>query len=776
MIDLFKKRKLEKRGFVKTYSRKKFNKSELEPEKRYILFTLMCIFIIWGVFAYCISTSGLVSVALNFVEGQRSNGNYYAKIDFAYEDTEQTELVRRKEAAKEPPLFSVEQHKIEASTTTFDAFTDAIRSGDEPTDSTAQTIIGGLTSEEKDALKQFFSTSIINEFVRNNFIALINKGVGISKDMGSRYGTERFGVIDETGRKFYYPIEEFRTPDSIAFTLAELAATRFAQPVEVQSVLKKVSEASIKPNLQFDAKSTDVAKQLRRSQVKPVMINVDASEVIILKGKILTKNDINKWRNYVKALSKTDSVISIKNYAKFLFVALLVITLAFIFINFFVHRLAYQPKLLLLFTLSVSLTLLMNLVVQQALVFIIERFGVDWDHVSFMTVLMPVALGTILMTLLVDHKAGLLATFLTAILAGSIRYFDFLTVLNVIFVGTIACMMVRQARNRMAIIRACIVAAIVNLCMQFPYLLTDQRPIEFYLHLTGLSVVGFTVLYFAVSVLLPVFEFLFGRTTNLSLLELCDLNHPLLQRLQMEAPGSYHHSLLVATIAEHAAKAVGANPLLTRVCAYFHDIGKIANSQYFTENNFDSSSKHDELKPKMSSLVIMNHVKEGVNLALRYKLKKPIIEAIEQHHGKSLVSFFYHLAKGDTDAKYSVEDTDFRYPGPLPRRKEIVILSIADPCEAASRSLKKPTLGNIEAMVNSIVNQRFEDGHFAEAYVTLKELEIIKKSIVTTLNNMLHTRVAYPKDEKEETNEVDTKQSGVETDGEGSGATAENSQ
>ena len=775
MFTVFKKRKLEKRGFVKTYSRKKYNASTQDPEKNYMLFSFMCILIIWGIFAYCFSTSGTVSAALNFVEGQRANGNYYASVDFEYEDRIQTELVRKKEAAKEPPLFSVEEHKTAQSIERLDSFVDALLSGDEATDQRAAWVLGTLSKEEKSVLKTFFSASIINQFLRRNFTSFLNKGVGVSKDMGTRYGTERFGVVDEEGRKFYYPIKEFRTPESVAFALAELAATRFAQPLEIQSILKKVTEAFISPNLQFDAHSTEVAKGLRRSRVKPVLIKVATSEIVIPKGKVLTRNDINKWRNYVKALNQADSVVSIKDYFKFLFVAFLVITLAFVFINVFVHRLAFQPKLLFLFSLSVTLTLLLNLGVQQALVFIIERFGLDWDHASFVNVLMPVALGTILMTLLVDYKAGLLCCFLTAVLSGLIRYFDFLTLLNVIIIGTIACMFVRQARNRWSIIKTCIIASLVSLLMQFPYLLTEQLPGAFFLHLSGLSIIGFTVLYFAISVLLPTFEFIFGRTTNLSLLELCDLNHPLLQRLQMEAPGSYHHSLLVATIAEHAAKAVGANPLLTRVCAYFHDIGKIANSQYFTENNFDSSSKHNDLKPKMSSLVILNHVKEGVNLALRYKLKKPIIEAIEQHHGKSLVSFFYHLAKGEAaDQKYSVEDTDFRYPGPLPRRKEIVILSIADPCEAASRSLEKPTLGNIKSLVDSIVNKRFEDGHFAEANVTLRELEVIKKSIVTTLNNMLHTRVAYPKDDKEEANEADSKQSGTEPENTGEEPVSEN--
>ncbi len=774
ITSLFKKRKLEKRGFVKTYSRRKYTGGEKVPKKSDVLFVFFCMVIIWGAFSYSFFSSSSISSSI-FVEGQKSSGNFYAAVDFDYEDSAQTELLRKQAEAQVPPLFSIEHHKVKSSLSSFDQLVKAVRNDEVPTDKTVEKIIGALGDRDKQNLKELFATSIITDFIRGHMVHEISEGVGDNRESAQRLSTNRYGVIGTAERKSYYSIDEFQTPESISSFITAQVASRFMQSLPVQSVLKQVLKLIIMPNLQFDVQETENAKKLKRDLVKPVMIHVSASEIVIPKGKVLASNDVEKWRYYVKARDAVNLGLSINEYAQYAIISFLIISLFFVLIKFAFLRLANQPKLLLLFSTVIGLNLLLNLFIHRLFIMLIERFSVNWDYISLVNVLLPVALGTILLTLLIDYKTGLLCCLMTAVLSGLMRYFDYLTVLNIVFVGTIACMFVNNARNRAAITRTCVVAALANAFIQFPYLMDEMLPNEFYFHLAWLTVGGFTILYFTVSFLLPTFEFLFGRTTNLSLLELCDLNHPLLQRLQMEAPGSYHHSLLVATVADHAAKAIGANPLLARVCAYFHDIGKIANSEYFTENNFENISKHTELKPKMSSLVILNHVKEGVNLALRFKLKKPIIEAIEQHHGKSLVSYFYHLAKGEADEKYSVEDSDFRYPGPLPRRKEIVILSIADPCEAASRSLDKPTLNNIESLVNSIVRQRFEDGHFAEADITLKELEIVKKSIAKTLSNMLHTRVAYPKDEKEETDETDVQQSGAVAESDESGQDDENS-
>ena len=260
---------------------------------------------------------------------------------------------------------------------------------------------------------------------------------------------------------------------------------------------------------------------------------------------------------------------------------------------------------------------------------------------------------------------------------------------------------------------------------------------------------------------LPMLEQLFQITTDVSWLELSDLNHPLLRRMTIEAPGTYHHSLVVANLAEGAAEKIGANATLCRVCAYFHDVGKLVKPEYFTENMNFERNPHDDLAPTMSALIIIAHVKEGVDLALTHGLNKQIIDVIQQHHGTSLVYYFYQRAiQQQEDARAGgkimnireedipeVQEESFRYSGPKPQTKESAIVSLADIVESASRSLEKPTPQKVEQLVDELIEERIADGQLDECDLTLGELRVIAKRFRFTLMTMLHTRIAYPKHE-----------------------------
>jgi len=260
---------------------------------------------------------------------------------------------------------------------------------------------------------------------------------------------------------------------------------------------------------------------------------------------------------------------------------------------------------------------------------------------------------------------------------------------------------------------------------------------------------------------LPLLEHLFQITTDISWLELSDLNHPLLRRMTIEAPGTYHHSLVVANLAESAAEQIGANATLCRVCSYFHDVGIFVKPQYFTENMSFERNPHDDLAPSMSALIIIAHVKEGVDLALKHKLNQRIIDIIQEHHGTSLVYYFYQRAlQQQEDARAGgkimnireedipeVEEESFRYPGPKPQTKESAIVSLADIVESASRSLEKPTPQKVEQLVNELIEERIADGQLDECDLTLGELRVIAERFRFTLMTMLHTRIAYPKGE-----------------------------
>jgi cyclic-di-AMP phosphodiesterase PgpH len=273
---------------------------------------------------------------------------------------------------------------------------------------------------------------------------------------------------------------------------------------------------------------------------------------------------------------------------------------------------------------------------------------------------------------------------------------------------------------------------------------TELSSFDYYIH--TLRPLAFNGVWLVIVVVptLKVFETWFGRLSNFSLLELTDFNQPLLKRMILEAPGTYHHSLVVSNIAEAAADAIGANSLLTRVGSYYHDIGKMDKPEYFAENQILVGNKHDNIEPSMSRLVILNHVKEGLELARKYKLNPVIHDFITQHHGTSLMYFFYQKALEDTDDGISVKEDSYRYPGPKPQTPETAIVLLADSAEAATRSLEDPTPHKIEELVRKIINNKFIDGQLDECNITLKAIEQIAKTFTRVLSAMYHGRVKYP--------------------------------
>ena len=268
-----------------------------------------------------------------------------------------------------------------------------------------------------------------------------------------------------------------------------------------------------------------------------------------------------------------------------------------------------------------------------------------------------------------------------------------------------------------------------------------------------------------ISGLLPIFEGLFHLTTDISWLELSDLNHKLLKQMQLEAPGTFHHSLVVAALAEAAAEKIGANAPMCRVCSYFHDVGKLKKPGYFIENQHDEGENpHDSLTPTMSALIIIAHVKDGIDLAVKHKLNPRIIQVIQQHHGDSLVYFFYRKAQEQKKAEMEkvdqklenpedlpkIEEKNFRYPGPRPNSRESGIICLADTIESASRTLRKPTPAKIRALIEELVRAKINDSQLDKCPLTLGELALVKESFAKTLRSMLHSRIDYQKPPEEQ--------------------------
>ncbi|MDR2436895.1 MAG: HDIG domain-containing protein [Endomicrobium sp.] len=241
-------------------------------------------------------------------------------------------------------------------------------------------------------------------------------------------------------------------------------------------------------------------------------------------------------------------------------------------------------------------------------------------------------------------------------------------------------------------------------------------------------------------VFMPLFEKIFSRTTNIKLIELSDFNNPLLKRLMSEAPGTYHHSIMAADIAEQAANVLSENSLLARVGSYYHDIGKLKNPLYFIENQSSGHNPHDNLSPEMSKIILISHVKEGVILAKKYSIDDEIVNIIEQHHGTTVMHAFYHRA---LEKGVQVDMEQFRYPGPKPNTKIAAVIMLADSCEAACRSIEEPSAVRIKDMVEKIINNKFIDGQFSVCPITLKDLELIRDSIISTITGIYHARIEY---------------------------------
>jgi putative nucleotidyltransferase with HDIG domain len=416
---------------------------------------------------------------------------------------------------------------------------------------------------------------------------------------------------------------------------------------------------------------------------------------------------------------------------------------------------------------GVLLLLLGGILLQLTLVFLVSHWVEAYQLRSeYKLLLIPFALTPMVHAVLLGRRAGTFSAVFVSI-AGTLLVPTSEVVLYLLMSlasGITVVLLTSRVRKRVQLLRAGIYAGALSLLFALVFgdtLLGTERLLSDGTMFGVAFAVGFLTA-LLVSGLLPLLEGAFSLTTNISWLELCDLNHPLLKKMQLDAPGTFHHSLVVASLAESAAESIGANAALCRACAYFHDVGKLKKPEYFIENQSDGmENPHDALTPTMSALVIIAHVKDGVDMAMKHKLNPRIIDAILEHHGDSMVYYFYRkcqeqkaleedkVGKGLENAEDlpQIDDKNFRYPGPRPRSKETGILSLADAIESASRTLKKPNPIKIRGLVDDIVRSRWNDGQLDDCALTLRDLTKVRDSFANTLRSMMHSRISYTKTE-----------------------------
>lgn len=494
--------------------------------------------------------------------------------------------------------------------------------------------------------------------------------------------------------------------------------------------------ALLKPNIIYDAQETQRLIIEARNNVPLAKGTVLEKERIINRYERLTREHIEKLQSLASELAEREVGRSfllelIRFLSKFLLISL-IIAVFVIFVA--VHRrkiLTSSRRVILLAIIFFLVTFLSYLII----------------HFGLSPYLIPIAMGSMLLTIFFDARIGFVGTIVLSVLIGCLRGNEFNVALVSIFAGTMAVLSVRRIRSRKWFFNSILVVTSAYGVSILVMELLRYSSLQTVIVSLGYGAINGFLSPLMVYGLQVIFEYFFDIVTDMRLLELSDLNNPLLRKLALEAPGTYHHSLMVGSLAEGAAERIGANSLLTRVGAYYHDIGKIEKREYFIENQIRTKNPHEKLSPTMSCLILINHVKKGLELARHYKLPQEIRAFIAEHHGTNLIQFFYQKAKEKGNDE-EIDESVFRYPGPRPQSKETGLVMLADAVEAATRSLRDPSASRLRGLIISIVHERFTSSELDECPLTLRDLTNIIDSFQSILLGIFHTRLEYPEQEE----------------------------
>ncbi|NLJ80328.1 MAG: HDIG domain-containing protein [Firmicutes bacterium] len=507
------------------------------------------------------------------------------------------------------------------------------------------------------------------------------------------------------------------------------ARNSFETSVEAKKLKSELEQGAtiigrhlIQPNLILNTEKVNKARQAAAESVEPALIM--QGEVIVRKGDVVREEHIGPLRDV--GLIKTGL-----DYGLFVGLVLLVASLMSIFGTFLYQN---RPDILKnerLLALVGSVLLVM--------LFLGKLFTmIGWAQAPYLN---PSALTGLLLTLLIGFKVASMSTAVLAVFLVVINDFSWSIGIMTLVSGFTAILSVSKVSQRGDLMRAGFIIGGVNfLTMVTLGLVGKENVLVLHSYLGLLSGVLASIVAIGI---LPYLESVFKITSAIRLLELSNPNHPLLRRLMLEAPGTYHHSILVGNLAEAAAEAIGADGLLARVGSHYHDIGKLKRPYFFVENQVGIDNPHDKIAPSLSTLIITSHVKDGIELAQEFKLPRAVTQFISEHHGTDLVRFFYHRASEANDDG-SVKEKDYRYPGPKHQTREVAIVSLADATEAAVRSLGKPNPGKIEGLVRKIIKDRLNSGELDESELTFQDLDKIASAFVKVIVGMFHSRVEYP--------------------------------
>ncbi len=691
-------------------------------------------------------------LSVRYKQGDIATADIRATQDYLLEDSLLTEKKRLEAKSAVPYVYSVAQEEAgelvgrieQALALLQQAATTSSSQDNAGLDESLKGLFGfSFSPGEKAALMRLAADDALMDQVRGLAQTIYSNKIVVDKRTFAADMAHGIVLVDvrtgESMGQMDYTVSPIEMAEAVQLVKKAKIVAPGLSPREIGTLLELVAKG-VRPNLAFSKVLTEQAQAKASEAVRPVLMQVKQGEMIVRVGERVTAEQVQKLEMIAAARGDIN---------KF-FVGIGLFGLVLV-ILYFPYRFArknirkFNPVtkdiiLISLVTTGIFFLLKIALTISSTL-------GTPFPmiDVSDYFYLFPFAVGPMLIRIILNSEVAMVYTAMTAPLIGIMFNNSLFVVVYALLGGIVGAHGVRHCKDRSRIYTAGLKVSVVNFAMALAF----QTMSDSFLSLQTIwcalfALAGGLVCSAVVTGIIPLVETVFHYVTDIKLLELSNLNSPILRELMVRAPGTYHHSVLVGNLVEAAAETINANPLLARVAAYYHDIGKVSKPQYFIENTGGGDNRHDKLAPSMSALILISHVKEGVELARDHRVGRPIVDIIQQSHGTALMSFFYQKAKTQAGEGQVIHERDFRYPGPKPQSREAGLVMLADCVEAACRTLVNPTPDRIQGLVQKIINNIFIDGQLDECELTLKNLHEIAKSFNRILAGIYHHRIDYP--------------------------------
>ena len=703
-----------------------------------ILITLFLLFVI-------LIFSGSRSHKVQLYEGDISLVDVYAPYNFTYPgkiNEAKTEVLKEKALKNSLPVYDIKTNYWEEKRKSLSEFFAELENAKQLKDVDDNARIEKLKKSTGSEIENKLLLPLLSQDVntlQEASVAVLNilsSEIVADKDITDHFaenGKDELIVRNKkVGVEGKIPTSDLYVKNELKPIIKKELIAKGIKREQLRESLTTLFLSMLSPNLTYNEAETDARRKALTESVPTIYdrILIKKNELIIAKGQKVAKAHILQ----IDQLTKKE-VIGGKIYylsGVILLVGFFVLIIP-IYLNSYRRKIYKENKnLCLIAIVALFIAFLAKIIIAS----------------PFPSYFIPIAVAAMLLCILLDESISFLMTLMLSIFVAVIAGNKF-SVMVVLLVGGISAIyFTRGIRRRSQVLKAGLFVGLIEFTVICGIGFLNGLGPNIFLKEGCWGIASGVLSAGIVMLLLPVLEFSFSITTNITLLELSDLNHPLLKKMVLNAPGTYHHSLIVGNLAEAATDAIGANSLLARVGAYYHDIGKIAKAEYFSENETDRKSSHGKLTPSMSALIIQSHVKDGAELAKKYKLNRSITDFITQHHGTSLIYYFYQRALEKIGDEEKLKEGNFRYPGPKPQSKETAIVLLADAVEASSRALSDPTPARIKGLVQKIINNKFIDNQLDECDLTLKDLNKIVGAFIRILTGIFHTRVEYPDENK----------------------------